>query len=205
VVRHDGRVPKTQYYTATTVDGFIADPHDSLDWLFDVPRDGGSGYDAFREFFAEVGAMAMGATTYQGVVDHEGLVDEPEKWAGWYGTTPCWVFTHRELPTLPDVDIRFVQGEVRPVHETMTEAAGNKNIWLVGGGELVGAFADAGLLDEIWLGMQPVFLGAGAPLLPRVLTSKRVKLESARKDGQQVLLRFSVSPLDPSPAARADP
>jgi dihydrofolate reductase len=75
----------------------------------------------------------------------------------------------------------------------MTEAAGDKNIWLVGGGELVGAFADAGLLDEIWLGMQPVFLGAGAPLLPRVLTSKTVRLESVRKDGQQVLLRFSVS------------
>jgi dihydrofolate reductase len=193
VVRHDGRVAKTQYYAATTVDGFIADPHDSLDWLFEVPRDGGSGYDAFREFFAGVGAMAMGATTYQWVVDHEGLVDEPEKWAGWYGTTPCWVFTHRELPILPDVDIRFVEGDVRPVHEAMTEAAGDENIWLVGGGELVGAFADARLLDEIWLAMQPVFLGAGAPLLPRVLTSKRVRLESARKDGQQVLLRFSVS------------
>ena len=64
---------------------------------------------------------------------------------------------------------------------------------LVGGGELVGSFADAGLLDEILLGMQPVFLGAGAPLLPRRLTSKRIRLESARQDGQQVLLVYSVT------------
>ena len=75
----------------------------------------------------------------------------------------------------------------------MVAAAGGKNVWLVGGGELVGAFADRGLLDEIWLGMQPVFLGAGAPLLPRVLTSKRVRLESVEKDGQQALLVYSVS------------
>jgi len=93
-----------------------------------------------------------------------------------------------------DAEIRFVQGDVTPVHAELVAAAGDRNVWLVGGGELVGAFADQGLLDEIWLGMQPVFLGAGAPLLPRVLTSKRVRLESARQDGQQVLLVYSVRP-----------
>ena len=78
------------------VDGFIADPNDSLDWLFEVPRDGGSGYDAFREFFADVGAMAMGATTYEWVLDHEQLVERPREVARrGTATTPCWVFTHR--------------------------------------------------------------------------------------------------------------
>jgi dihydrofolate reductase len=191
---HDGEVGKTQYYTATTVDGFIADPDDSLEWLFEVPRDGGSGYDAFRTFFADVGAMAMGATTYEWVLDHENLLEEPERWQGFYGSTPCWVFTHRDLPGIAGADVRFVQGDVAPVHAEMAAAAGERNVWLVGGGELVGAFADEGLLDEVWLGVQPVFLGAGAPLLPRVLTSKRIRLESAVKDGQQVLLVYSVSP-----------
>ena len=86
-----------------------------------------------------------------------------------------------------------MQGDVAPVHAEMTDEAGGRNVWLVGGGELVGSFADAGLLDEILLGMQPVFLGAGAPLLPRRLTSKRIRLESARQDGQQVLLVYSVT------------
>ena len=111
--------------------------------------------------------MAMGATTYEWVVDHEKLVERPERWHEFYGDTPTWVFAHRELTAVPGLDIRVVQGDVVPVHAAMVEAAGDKNVWLVGGGELVGAFADAGLLDEIWLGMQPVFLGAGAPLLPR--------------------------------------
>lgn len=159
-----------------------------------MPRNGGSGYDNFREFFEGVGAMAMGATTYEWVVDYEKLLERPERWHEFYGETPAWVFTHRELPVVPGLDIRFVHGDVAPVHAELVAAAGERNVWLVGGGELVGTFADQGLLDEIWLGMQPVFLGAGAPLLPRVMTSKRVRLESARRDGQQALLVYSVRP-----------
>ena len=89
----------TQYYTATTLDGYIADEHNSLEWLFEVDRDAeGAGEHSFADFFAQVGAMAMGATTYEWVLDHERVLDEPGKWSGWYGETPCWVFTHRTLP-----------------------------------------------------------------------------------------------------------
>ena len=106
-MRHHARVAKTQYYTATSVDGYIADPNNSLEWLFEVPRDGGSGYESFSEFFAGVGAMAMGATTYEWVLDHDDLLEHPEKWKGYYGETPCWVFTHRELPPIPGADAPF--------------------------------------------------------------------------------------------------
>jgi dihydrofolate reductase len=191
-MRKDGQMTKTQYFTATSVDGYIADADNSLDWLFEVPRNGGSGAEGFGPFFAGVGAMAMGATTSEWVFAHERLDEQPEKWREWYGATPTWVFTHRRLPTIPDADIRFVEGDVGPVHDEMVAAANGRNVWLVGGGELVGAFADRGLLDEILLGVQPVFLGSGAPLLPRRLTSKRIRLESARQDGQQVQLVYSV-------------
>lgn len=157
----------TQYNTATTIDGFIADENNSLDWLFRVEAEGTR--DRFAEFLAGVGAMAMGATTYQWVLDHERVLDDPAKWKSWYGERPCWVFTHRELPPIPGADVRFVRGDVRPVHAEMVEAAGGANVWLVGGGELVGQFADHGLLDEIIIGIAPVTLGAGAPLLPRRL------------------------------------
>jgi dihydrofolate reductase len=192
-MREDARMTKTQYFTATTVDGFIADAENSLDWLFEVPRDGGNGAEGFGSFFDDVGAMAMGATTYEWVYAHERLDERPGKWREWYGSTPTWVFTHRELPPVPDADIRFVEGDVAPVHAAMVDAADGRNVWLVGGGELVGLFADAGLLDEIHVNLQPVFLGTGAPLLPRRLTSKRVRLESVRQDGQQALLVYSVA------------
>ncbi|WP_412537705.1 dihydrofolate reductase family protein [Longispora sp. K20-0274] len=165
---------RTVYFTATSVDGFIADEHNSLDWLFQVE---GEGRNQFAEFFSRVGAFAMGATTYEWVLEHEGLLEHPEKWSGYYGDVPCWVFTHRELPRVPGADLRFVSGSVGPVHAAMVAAASGRDVWLVGGGELVGAFADLGLLDGLVLGVAPVTLGAGAPLLPRRLLAADLRLE----------------------------
>jgi dihydrofolate reductase len=142
---------KTQYYTATSIDGYIADSDNRLDWLFeaDASRDG----SPFESFFADVGAFAMGATTYEWVLEHESLLDHPNKWASFYGDVPAWVFTHRTLPVIPGARLSFVCGDVRPVHAAMVTAAGGKNVWIVGGGELAGAFVDAGLLDELILGV----------------------------------------------------
>ncbi|GIG56300.1 hypothetical protein Lfu02_06720 [Longispora fulva] len=181
---------RTVYYTATSVDGFIADENNSLDWLFQVD---GEGRDQFTAFFARVGAFAMGATTYEWVLEHERLLERPEKWSGYYGGVPCCVFTHRDLPRVPGVDIRFVRGAVGPVHAAMVEAAAGRNVWLVGGGELVGAFADVGLLDGIVLGVAPVTLGAGAPVLPRRLLSADLRLVDVERVGQFAYLTYEVT------------
>jgi dihydrofolate reductase len=178
----------TQYYTATTLDGYIADQNNSLEWLFKVERSEGD--ESFARFFANVGAMAMGATTYEWVLAHEQLLDHPERWRTYYGDTPCWVFTHRELPAIAGVNVRFVEGDVAQVHQAMTRAAGDKNVWLVGGGELVGQFADQGLLDEILVGIAPVTLGRGAPLLPRELSADELELVDVERDRQFVRLRY---------------
>src|SRR5471030_2961739 len=136
--------------------------------------------------------MAMGATTYEWVLEHERLVENPSKWQDYYGARPCWVFTHRKLPPIPGADVRFVHGEVLAVHEQMTEAARGQNIWVVGGGELVGQFADQGLLDEILLGVAPVMLGGGAPLLPRRLSSSELTLSNVEHDARFVYLTYAV-------------
>jgi dihydrofolate reductase len=64
-------VPLTQYYTATSLDGFIAGEGHSLEWLFTRNQDraGPLNYDAF---YAGVGAVTMGSTTYEWILDHEG-------------------------------------------------------------------------------------------------------------------------------------
>ena len=183
---------KTQYYTATSMDGFIADERNSLDWLFEVDRDQEAADRSFAGFFAEVGAMAMGRTTYEWVLEHERLVDDPGKWRGYYGDTPCWVFTHHDLPPIRGANLSFVQGNVAAVHDEMAQAASGKNIWLVGGGDLVGQFADLGLLDEILLGVAPVTLGGGAPLLPRRLTTTRLELIDVARDRQFARLTYSL-------------
>jgi dihydrofolate reductase len=181
---------RTQYYTATSIDGFIADENNSLDWLFEADGDGNSGFGAF---FAQVGAFVMGATTYEWILDHEKLLENPEAWTRWYGSTPAWVFTHRELPSVPGVDIKFVSGDVRPVHDAMRAAADGRNIWVVGGGELAGSFADHGLLDELILGVAPVTLGRGAQLLPRRLVSNRLSLVSMEQRGNFAMLSYHLA------------
>lgn len=181
----------TIYNTATTLDGFLATPDNSLQWLFDVPGsdEAESGID---DFIGGVGALVMGSTTYKWVVDHESLLEHPEHWTAWYGDRPTWVFTHRELPVVPGVDIRFTQAPVAEVHAEAVAASGGRDVWLMGGGELVGQFADAGLLDRIIATVAPVTLGAGAPLLPRDLRSDRLRLVSVEQRGQFAELIYEV-------------
>jgi dihydrofolate reductase len=182
---------KTQYYTATSIDGFIADADNSLEWLFQVGSAEDEGMlDEYPKFMSEVGAIAMGSTTYEWIAAHTGFLEDPTKWEY---TLPTWVFSSRELPRAEGLDIRFVSGDVRPVHADMAAAAAGRNIWLVGGGDLVGQFYDHGLLDELIIGVAPVFLGSGAPLLPRRITAPSLELtDVTRYGGTFVTLRYAV-------------
>lgn len=169
----------TQYYTAASLDGFIATPVDSLDWLFPLGRLEDTGYPAFIQ---DVGALAMGSATYRWMLRHLVRPDSAAPGA-WPYAQPTWVFSHRPLPGVAGADIRFVQGDVVPVHRAMAAAAAGRNLWVVGGGDLAGQFHDAGLLDELIVQVGSVTLGAGKPLLPRRISSPPLVLLSARAIG----------------------
>jgi dihydrofolate reductase len=181
-------VSLTQYYTATTLDGFIADSDNSLDWLFTRKREK-EGPLTYDDFIAGVGALAMGSTTYEWILDHEFADKDRAEWK-WPYEVPCWVFTHRQLAVVPEAPIEFTQADVSTVHREMVEAAGGRNVWIVGGGDLAGQFADAGLLDEVIVWIAPVTLGSGAPLLPRRL---ELRLDEAAQNGDFISARFSVA------------
>jgi dihydrofolate reductase len=169
---------KTQYYTAASLDGFIAGPGDSLDWLFPL---GDIADTSYPSFIRHVGALAMGSATYEWILrDLARVPDRPQPWPY---EQPAWVFTSRALPTPLGGDVRFVRGDVRPVHAAMRETAGHRNIWIVGGGDLAGQFYDAGLLDEMFVQIGSVTLGAGKPLLPRAITSPPLRLVSVSAVG----------------------
>ncbi len=170
---------KTQYYTATSLDGFLADAENSLDWLFQFIGTDGPDY---KGFLAKAGAIAMGSTTYEWILKHQILpgADQPQPWPY---EIPTWVFSTRSLPGVDGADIRFVNGDVVPVHREMVAASGGRNVWLMGGGDLVGQFHDAGLVDEIIVSIASVTLGSGAPLLPRRITTPPLRLLSAESFG----------------------
>ncbi len=180
---------KTIYYTAASLDGFIADADNSLDWLTQF---GEAEANGFAAFISEVGALAMGATTYEWLLQHH-IYADPQQPQPWPHEQPTWVFTTRRLQILPSADIRFVSGNVALVHREMLAAAAPKNIWIVGGGDLAGQFFEAGLLDEIVVTIAPVTLGRGAPLLPRRIIHPPLRLLSAKAIGEAfVELRYAV-------------
>ena len=180
---------KTQYYTATSLDGFIATEDDSLDWLFSL---GDLNDSSYPEFIAEVGALTMGSATYEWMIRNADKV-AAETGSSWPYTQPTWVFTSRKLPLIEGADIRFVKGDVRQVHSEMRAAAEGKNIWIVGGGDLAGQFYDAGLLDELIVQLGSVTLGRGKQLFPRRVLSPTLRLMSARQiDASMIELRYEV-------------
>lgn len=173
---------RTLYYTATTLDGYLADEGDSLDWLFEQEQTPGGPLN-YEEFISGIGALAMGATTYQWVLDHLARTGE-----SWSYAMPSWVFTHRNLQPIAD-NVTITSAPVPRVHADMVAAAGDQDLWVVGGGDLAAQFAEAGLLDELMLSIAPVTLGAGRPLFPRRFDLRLI--EHAR-NGAFLCARYAV-------------
>lgn len=190
---------KTQYYCAASLDGFIADADDGLDWLLDYEgssvadgaEPGPMGPDgSYEHFYGDVGALASGSTTYEFVFDHLG---EDDDWP--YAGKPYWVLSSRDLavPDAADVDVRIVSAAVAELHEQMTETASGRNLWIVGGGNVASQFAEAGLLDEVLVTVVPVVLGAGKPLFDNPLPGGAMKLLATRTfTSGMVELRYDV-------------
>lgn len=182
---------RTRYYTASSADGFIATQDHSLEWLFrqQIDQDAPLGYTSF---IRDIGALAMGASTYSWIRRHMDATGE-----AWAYDIPCWVFTHRTLDVPAGADVRRAGGTVPQVHADLVAAAGGRDVWIVGGGDLAGQFADHGLLDEVTVCWAAVTLGGGAPLLPRTLD---LRLIEAGRNGDFVCARYDVV----RPSARGD-
>lgn len=172
-----------QYFVASSLDGFIATADDELDWLlqFDGFAGGKESYDAFM---ADVGCIVMGGDTYAWLRKHE-----PGNWP--YPATPSWVFTHHEHAAPKGADVTFVRGPVAEFVEDLRDAAGGRNVWIVGGGVLAAQFADAGALDEIIISIIPVVLGSGKAVLPMAGPTAPLELLSSHTMGRGVVeLRY---------------
>lgn len=183
----------TIYCTATSLDGFIADDRESLTWLFstpfhaDDPTAKGDDDDKllhFDRFFSGVGALVCGANTFAWLERELTADGGPLTWPY---EIPSWVVTHRDHSPVDGVE--FFSGDMAQLHPRLVEAAAGADVWVIGGGDLAGQFADRGLLDRLWIHQCPVTLGAGRPLLPRRLRLNRAQVET---DGQFTAMLFDV-------------
>ena len=172
-----------QYFVATSLDGFIATSDDNLAWLLQFDGFEG-GRESYESFMADVGCIVMGGDTYAWLRKHE-----PDNWP--YPSTPCWVFTHHEHSAPKGADVTFVRGPVAEFVDDLRAGAGDKNVWIVGGGVLAAQFADAGALDEIIISIIPVVLGTGKAVLPVAGPTAPLKLLSTHTMGRGIVeLRY---------------
>ncbi|MHA7986601.1 dihydrofolate reductase family protein [Rathayibacter sp. CAU 1779] len=178
-----------RYYVASSLDGFIADRDNRIDWL--TSRETGVEADdtaeaGIPEFIAGIGAAVMGASTYEFLL---GL--EPD--ADWGFTVPAWVLTHRDLPSATGHDVRFRSGDVAAIVEELLTTAGERDVWLLGGGDLVAQFAAIGRLDEIEVTIIPIVLGGGAPVLAAREHIDLRLIDSVKHGDGTVSLRYEVA------------
>jgi dihydrofolate reductase len=180
------------YYCAMTLDGYIAEADDTLEWLTGYAGSfEGEGAEpmkgSYDRFYEGVGALVMGSTTY------EWVLREVDDWP--YEGKPAWVLSSRELPR-PDsagADVRIVEAEVADLYDEMIAASGGRDLWVVGGGNVASQFADQGLLDEVCLTVVPVVLGEGKPLFDRRLPGGPMQLLGSRSfESGMVELRYEM-------------
>ncbi|GAA1691992.1 dihydrofolate reductase family protein [Microbacterium sediminicola] len=184
-------MPHIVYDTACTFNGWIADQRQSLQWLFDVP--GADDPDPSIQPPSRA-LIVEGSSTYEWLLRESDLLAHPERWQEYFGDRRTFVFTSRRLPVPDGASVTFVSGPVVDLLPELRSAAGDEDIWIVGGGDLAGQFDDAGALDEIALTVAPVALDGGAPMMPRRIESSRLRLLEARAVGPFARLRYAVTP-----------
>ena len=141
---------ETIYMFAMSMDGFIARPDGSFDWLEQYPADADFDFDAF---LSSVTGIVMGRGTYD-------AVRRGGRWD--YAKWPCVVATSRAVDDLP-ANAEALAGKPDELVANLRSRGASGRIWVLGGGDVVRQFLDAGLLDTIEAGIIPVILGSGLP------------------------------------------
>ena len=140
-------------HIATSADGYVARPDGDLDWLTSLPAP--KGFYGIPEFMRTVDTKLLGRKTF----DHSVKMG-----ARFGGGDRHYVFSHQLPSTAPPAGVEFVSEPVGAFVKRLRSESG-KNIWLMGGGGIIGSFLDEGAIDEFVITVMPVFIGEGIPLI----------------------------------------
>lgn len=173
-------------YIATSADGYIARPDGDVEWLNRRPR---TVDYVMREFFATIDTILWGRKTYDWVLDYQRTRGKTK---GVFDAKLANYVFSRKPPKRVAPGAEFVSEPVK-VFARRLRATPGKNVWMMGGGELIASFLDAGEIDEFDIHVIPVFIGEGIPLVAPRHRDIPLRLRSSRKypDGV-VRLRYEV-------------
>ena len=170
---------KLVLFIATSLDGYIATKNESLDWLFKVEGEGDNGYS---EFYETVDTILMGRKTYDWIVNHE-----TEGFP--YSNKECYVFSRSVSED--NKDVKFVNEDIVDFTNQLKNEKG-KNIWIVGGGELLHDFIKEKLVDELIITVAPIIIGTGIALFKEDKYELELTLKGTRSFNQFVELHYEM-------------
>ncbi len=170
---------KIVLFIAQSLDGYIATKDESLDWLFKVEGEGDNGYS---EFLATIDTILIGKRTYDWIMKHE-------KGQFPYPNQDCYVFSRSRQNDTNDV--KFINGDIVAFVQNLKKQEG-KNIWIVGGGDLLHTFFKEKLVDELILTIAPTIIGEGIPLFKAGNYQLDLSLKGTRTFNQFVELHYIV-------------
>jgi dihydrofolate reductase len=166
---------------AASADGYIARPDGDLEWL--TLRPAPKGFYGINAFMKTIDTMVMGRLTYEAGLSL-GATFDPR--------SPTFVFSRYAPPADVPAGVEFVSDAVGPFVERLRERPG-KDVWLMGGGDLIAAFLDAQAIDEFVVSVVPVFIGDGIPLIARRPRLTQLKPQSVERfDDGLVQLHYQV-------------
>lgn len=142
-------------HIATSADGYIARPDGDLDWLTSRPAP--KGFYGMNTFMRSIDTQLLGRKTYEVSLRLGAAFDSK---------TRTIVFSRHAPPADRPSGVEFVEGAIGPFVSRLREQPG-KDIWLMGGGELIASFLDEHAIDEFVISVVPVFIGDGVPLIAR--------------------------------------
>jgi dihydrofolate reductase len=168
---------KVVLYIATSLDGYIATEEESLEWLFKIESEGDAGYS---EFYETVDTILMGRKTYDWIM-------AMEKGKFPYENKECYVFSNTLNGKTENVE--FVNEEVVSFTKKLKSEAG-KDIWIVGGGELLHLFLLNKLVDEYIITIAPTLIGKGIPLFKEADYELELELLDVKRFNQFAQLHY---------------
>ncbi|WP_199609046.1 dihydrofolate reductase family protein [Flocculibacter collagenilyticus] len=141
-------------YIATSLDGYIADKNNQIDWLHDFPNPDGSDF-GFSQFMAEIDALVMGRNTFEMILSFD---------CDWPYSKPVFVLSN-SLSSVPEAyqdKVSLLKGEPNNIVKTLNEKGFN-NLY-IDGGATIQHFLKADMIDKLIITTIPVVLGGGIPL-----------------------------------------
>lgn len=160
-------MPRIKLYIATSLDGFIARENGSIDWLTEYDNNPETDY-GYSKFYSSIGTVLMGRKTYEQVL---GFGDWP------YKEKKSYVFTRQKESLRRENNVEFASGGIKEfVHQL--KGSTEEDIWLMGGSQLIKAFLEENLIQDLIIFVVPKILGSGIPLFDHI--GKEIRLKTLR-------------------------